>query len=95
MAKAILVLHRKRYFDDGTISEIKLWLLAEPVRGSRHPFKYSLFYGRQGERLVGYDNEQGKGDHRHYREREEPYIFSTPERLLADFLGDVRNARRH
>ena len=91
---AILILHRKRVFDDGGISEMKLWLLPLPVRRSRHRFKYSLFYGRAGERLVGYDNEAGKGDHRHYGDREEPYQFTTPEQLIADFLADVRKLRR-
>ncbi len=94
MADAILVLHRKRLFDDGGISEIKLWLLPEPIPGSQHRFKYSLFYGREGERIIGYDNERGKGDHRHDRGREEFYVFTTPEQLLADFLADVRTARR-
>ena len=75
--------------------EINLWLLPKPVRGSRHKFKYSLFYGRDGERLIGYDNEPGKGNHRHYQDREPPYRFTTPERLMADFLADLRSARRH
>lgn len=47
----------------------------------------------ESERLIGYDNEPGKGDHRHYGEREETYSFSTPEQLLTDFLADVRAAR--
>ncbi|MBV8913701.1 MAG: hypothetical protein JOZ05_11760 [Acetobacteraceae bacterium] len=94
MARASLILHRKRYFDDGAMSEIKLWIVPGPVPGSRHEFKYSLYYGQSGERLVGYDNERGKGDHRHYREREEPYAFTTPEQLIADFLHDVRKLRR-
>ena len=51
---------------------------------------YSLFYGRAGERIVGYDNETGKGDHRHYREREEPYAFTDVETLVGDFLADLR-----
>jgi hypothetical protein len=95
MPAATLVLHRKRRFDDGAISEIKLWLVPNPVRGSGHLFKYGLFYGRHGERLIGYDNEAGKGDHRHYGDREEPYRFTTPERLIADFLADLRAMRRH
>jgi hypothetical protein len=95
MAKANVVLDRKRTFDDGAISELTLWLLPEPVLGSRHPFKYSLFHGRQGERLIGYGNESGKGGRQHYGEREEPYAFVTPEQLLEDFLADVRAARRH
>jgi hypothetical protein len=45
--------------------------------------------------LVGYDNEPGKGDHRHYGQHEEACVFSTPERLIADFLTDVRRVRLH
>jgi hypothetical protein len=67
---------------------------AEPVRGSKHAFKYSLFYGRNDVRLIGYDNEAGKGDHRHYGDREEVYQFTTPEKLMLDFLADVRAIRR-
>lgn len=94
MPTATLILHRKRQFDDGAISEMKLWLVPNPVRGSGHRFKYSLYYGWQGRRLVGYDNEAGKGDHRHYGDREERYRFTSPEQLVADFLADVRAARR-
>jgi hypothetical protein len=55
--------------------------------------EYSLFYGFPGERIVGYDNERGKGDHRHYRTREEVYTFTTIDRLIADFIGDVQRER--
>ncbi len=89
MPKAKLVVHRKRLFDDGSISEIKLWQVPSPVRGSQHLFRYRLFYGVAGERWVGYDNEPGKSDHRHYGAREESYAFTTPEQLMADFLADV------
>jgi hypothetical protein len=41
----------------------------------------------QGERVIGYDNEMGKGDHRHYRKLEQP--FTTLEQLIADFERDV------
>ena len=44
-------------------------------------------------RLVGYDNERGKGDHRHFEGREEPYSFTTPEALIEDFLADVKKLR--
>lgn len=96
MPKATLIFHRKRMFDDESISEIRLWQVPSPVRGSVHEFKYSLFYGESGERWIGYDNEAGKGDHRHYGTREEVYLFSTPERLIEDFLADVaaEQARR-
>lgn len=90
---AELLFHSKRVYDDGAIVELKLWAVPAPVRGSSHSLKYSLFYGRPGERLVGYDNEAGKGDHRHLGSREEPYMFRSAERLVADFLADVAEAR--
>lgn len=70
-----------------------IWQVPKPVVGSAHPFKYSLFYGYPGQRIVGYDNERGKGDHRHLGDTEEPYRFSTVEDLMADFLADVQRAR--
>lgn len=73
--------------------EMKIWRLPKPVPPSVHHFKYSLFYGLPGRRIVGYDNERDKGDHRHLDERELPYDFSTVEQLVADFLADVRAAR--
>ena len=96
MPKAKLIFHRKRIYDDGSISEIRLWQVPAPVRGSLHMFRYSLFYGIAGERWIGYDNEPGKGDHRHYGEREVGYAFMSPEQLMADFLADVaaKQARR-
>jgi hypothetical protein len=63
------------------------------VPPSRHRLKYSLFYGRPGERVVGYDNERGKGDHRHYGDREQRYAFTSIEKLLADFKADVERMR--
>lgn len=39
---------------------------------------------------MGYDNEAGKGDHRHLRDAEQPYAFADVDRLVADFLSDVR-----
>ena len=73
--------------------ELVIWRTPRPVAGSRHAYKYRLFYGRSGERFVGYDNERGKGDHRHRDGREEPYAFNTVEQLVADFMADIE-ARR-
>ena len=93
MPSAVLIFHEKLRYDDGAVLEMKLWQVAGPVRASGHLFKYSLFYGEAGRRVVGYHNEAGKGDHRHYGEREEAYIFTTPDRLVADFLADVGTLR--
>jgi hypothetical protein len=63
MAKATLIVHERRLDASGGIMEIKVWRVPNPVQASAHDYKYSLFYGRLGTRLVGFDNEQGKGDH--------------------------------
>lgn len=93
MPGSALVFYSKRAFDDGAIAELKIWALMEPVLGSRHRLKYSLYYGQGGHRLVGYDNERGKGDHRHYGDRQETYAFTTVEQLVADFENDVTTLR--
>jgi len=49
-----------------------------------------LVYIVAGQRVVGYDNERGKGDHKHLGGRELPYSFSTVAQLIADFWEDVR-----
>lgn len=82
--------HRGRFdFDDDTFVEMVIWRVPRPVEGSSHQYKYRLFYGRPGERFVGYDNERLKGDHRHWGDREESYRFSDVDKLLRDFLMDV------
>jgi hypothetical protein len=91
--KARLAFHDKQVLPDGSIVEMKIWEVPGSAPGSKHRLKYSLFYGRPGHRLIGYDNERGKGDHRHVKGKEEPYSFSTPEQLIADFLADVRRMR--
>nr|WP_235610835.1 DUF6516 family protein [Bordetella sp. H567] len=43
----------------------------------------------EGVCVLRYDNEAGKGDHRHIGDQEVPYAVTTPERLIADFWRDV------
>ena len=91
MANAVLIYRDKAVLPDGAIVEMTIWRLPEQTRERQHGLKYSLFYGRAGERIVGYDNEAGKGDHRHYRDREESYAFTNVETLVADFFADLRS----
>jgi hypothetical protein len=91
--KAVLAFHDKQVLPDGAIVEMTIWEVASPVVGSAHKLKYSVFYGANGKRLVGYDNERGKGDHRQLEDRQEQYVFKTVELLMADFLADVRRLR--
>jgi len=78
---------------DGGLTEIVIWQLDAPVPPCTHCYKYRLVYVVNGDRVVGYDNERGKGDHRHIDGEERPYTFTTPERLLADFQHDVERWR--
>ena len=77
--------------DDGSIVEIVVWELDEPVPPCSHRFKYRLFYGLPGQERVRYDNERGKGDHRHFAGLESSYIVSTLDQLLDDFERDVQD----
>ena len=70
-----------------------IWRLPEEDDERPHGLKYRLFYGAPGKSIVRYDNERGKGDHRHYGGVEEPYIFSTVEQLIQDFAGDIERYR--
>lgn len=91
--KAELLFTQRIDYDDGAIVEMVLWRVPMPVLPSIHRLKYSLFYGRPGVREVGYDNERGKGDHRHFQGVETAYRFTTVEKLMTDFWFDVRRLR--
>ena len=75
------------------IREMVIWQLPTTDPERPHGLKYSLYYGFHGECLVRYDNERGKGDHRHYGEREESYQWVSVERLIQDFRNDIDRIR--
>lgn len=83
--------HAKELRDDGSLVEIVIWELDEPLHPCAHRFKYRLYFGAQGHCRVRYDNERGKGDHRHLGKRELAYAFVSLEVLLADFRRDVED----
>ena len=72
-----------------SFAELILWRVPTPVPGSAHEFKYRLAYVVDSVCVVRYDNEVGKGDHRHFGAIENSYEFSTPERLMVDFQKDI------
>ena len=91
--EAALLFHQRIDYEDGAIVEMVIWRVPSPVPPSEHDFKYSLFYGRPGVRKLGYDNERGKGDHRHFKGVEAPYMFKSVEQLMVDFWSEVRTLR--
>lgn len=93
MVVANRIFYDKYVYADGAIREMTIWRLPEKSAERPHGLKYSLFYGFPGSRLIGYDNEKGKGDHRHYENNEESYSFDTVEQLVADFKSDIERIR--
>lgn len=88
--KAIRVFYKKEVRPDDVIVEAVIWRLPEPSPERPHGFKYRFYCGKNGQCLVRYDNETGKGDHRHYGDMEESYVFSSLSALVDDFERDVQ-----
>lgn len=81
-------------FADGAIQEIVVWQVPQPVPGSTHSYKYRMVYVVEGQRVLGHDNERGKGDHKHVAGLAEACCFRNWTALIEDFLADVATARR-
>ena len=91
--RARLIQSDKLLFEDGSIRQIRIWLVPDPVAPSAHRFKYSLVYVVEGVRVIGFDNERGKGDHLHLHGIETPYAFQDIAKLLADFRTLIAQER--
>jgi len=90
--RAVLIRHSRLKLADGGLIEVKLW--GVPASTDKpHEYKYSLVYIEEGRRVIGYDNAERRGDHRHYGDREEPYGFTSLDRLVSDFLKDLARWR--
>nr|WP_234835253.1 DUF6516 family protein [Sinorhizobium meliloti] len=66
-----------------------MWQVPAPVPGSARLYKYRFALVVKGECVLRYDNERGKGDHRHVGEHEEPITFSSLDDLLIAFQQDI------
>ena len=86
--KAAPVFQFKESRHGGTV-EIVIWRLPEPVPPCTHTYKYRMVFVQDGRRIVGFDNERGKGDHRHLHGVESPYRFVDVKTLPADFWREV------
>ncbi len=88
------LLFRKRLgLSETAFVEMVIWQVPKPMHGSAHRFKYRLALVAGGVCVLRYDNEAGKGDHKHVGEREAAYRFTDLDRLQADFWQDVENWR--
>jgi hypothetical protein len=92
--KAVLVIRERISLDDTSFVELVVWKLPERLAGSDHDFKYRLALVSENVCVVRYDNEAGKGDHKHIGERETDYVFSDLDQLQRDFWDDVKAWRQ-
>jgi len=93
--RAKLIYHEKFIYADGAIREMVLWKLPNKNSDRPHGLKYRLYYGlSDGTCIVRYDNESGKGNHKHIKGKEKSYQFKDVETLVADFLEEIEKARK-
>lgn len=92
--RAAPLIRERIVYPDGSLVEMVVWRVPRPVAPSTHSFKYRFAYVVAGERVLGYDNERGKGDHRHDGPRERPFQFTSIDELLARFVAEVAQLRR-
>jgi hypothetical protein len=92
--KASLITRFKDVTPEGGVIELVVWRVPEPVPPSEHGFKYRAAYALGGVRIVGFDNERGKGDHCHVKGVERRYVFTNVDQLIEDFIAAVEAARK-
>jgi hypothetical protein len=73
--------------------ELVVWQLPAPVPGSLHRLKYRLAYVANQRCAIRFDNESGKGDHKHSGGKQLPYDFVSFDRVLEDFWRAVSQRR--
>jgi uncharacterized protein DUF6516 len=86
---ARLLLRERRIVAEDRFAEIVIWQLPRPVAGSRHRFKYRLAFVVDEVCVLRFDNETGKGDHKHIGQEEVPYRFRSLQQLVTDFWDEV------
>ena len=87
--KAVALIRRRVVIAADAFVEVLVWRVGEPVPPSTHGFKYRIAYVVAGKCVVLYDNERGKGDHRHFNAAQVRYRFASPDQLIADFNADI------
>ena len=91
MAK--VVFHQKIVKENGDVLEMRI-LQVPSDRAHPEGVRYSLVYIRNQKRLLGYDNFEGKGHHKHFQDKEMPYKFKNVTQLVKDFKKDLHALTR-
>lgn len=92
--KAVELVRTRIIYSESAFAELVLWQLPAPLPGSTHRFKYRLAYVVHGVCVLRFDNEAGKGDHRHYAGKPSAYAFTGPDKLIAAFQADIARWNR-
>jgi hypothetical protein len=86
---ATLIQKRRYELGADRLVSVSIYELPDPLPGSAHRFKYRLALVVDGVCVLRYDNEAGKGDHKHLGQIEVPYTFTDLDTLVDDFWADV------
>ena len=92
MPKAKLVIKDRFEFQDGDIVEVRIWEVPAS-QDKPHGYKYSFVYVVNGKRIIGYDNAESQGDHKHDGGKVEAYEFNGIDKLIDDFYTDIGRVR--
>jgi len=87
--RADLLLKERRILGEDRFADIAIWRVPRRVPGSAHRYKYRLAFVVDEACVLRFDNEAGKGDHKHVGDEQVPYAFTTLERLVEDFWQAV------
>lgn len=90
---ATLFCRDKVRLNASSLIKIVIWEVTPPVVGSQHGYKYSMAYVVDSVCVLRYDNERGKGDHKHIGETEVKTQFITIDALVNAFFDDVEAYR--
>lgn len=91
---AVELMNRRIQIADNAFAAIRILEVDPSIAGSQHQYKYSLAYVVDGECILRYDNERGKGDHKHIGDREFVVTFTSIQALIANFQDDINHLRR-
>jgi hypothetical protein len=90
---AEILLNERHILSESAFVEMVVWRVPRPQASSTHALKYRLALVVDRLCVLRYDNESGKGDHKHMGGKEVKYTFTTARALLDDFWKDVDNWR--
>lgn len=86
---ATKLLNERIIISENAFVELVVWDLPKKLGGSDHLYRYRLAFVVDQNCILRYDNEAGKGDHKHIGDVETDIEFTTVEALLEDFWNDV------